>query len=100
MAIEVKVYKGQAPTGTPDISREVNRYVVNDEHVAVSVKGGLINKTILSGDLVTVIITDPQNGTVSKLCKYISYNFQVMDSAASSSPDTIADNTLLFEVIY
>ncbi len=100
MAIEVKVYKGQAPTGTPDISREVNRYVVNDEHVAVSVKGGLINKTILSGDLVTVIITDPQNGTVSKLCKYISYNFQVMDSASSSSPDTIADNTLLFEVIY
>lgn len=100
MAIEVKVYKGQSPAGTPDISREVNRYVVNDEHVVVSVKGGLLNKSILSGDLVTVVITDPQNGNVSKLCKYISYNFQVMDSASSSSPDTVADNTLLFEIIY
>lgn len=100
MAIELRVYKGRSPEGTPDIAREVNRYVVNDEHVAVSIKGGLLNKSILSGDLVSVIITDPQNGSVSKLCKYISYNFQVMDSASSTSADTVADNTLLFEIIY
>lgn len=94
------VYKGQSASGSPAIQRTIGRYVVNDQHIAASLLGGILTKDILSGDLVTVVINDEKNGTISKLCKYVSYNYQVIDSASSPSADTVADNTLLFEVIY
>ena len=98
--MNVKVYKGQNTNGSLAISRDVARWNISDTHIAVSIKGGLLTKDITSGEIVTVVITGDSDGTTSRVCKYISYNYQIVDTVDNPNAETVADNTLLFEVLY
>lgn len=98
--MNIKVYKGQSTNGTLAITRDVARCNISDTHIAVSIKGGLLTKDITSGEIVTVVITGDNDGTTSRVCKYISYNYQIVDTVDNPNAETIADNTLLFEILY
>lgn len=99
--MNINVYKGTSANGSPSISRDIAAYRLSDTHITAMLTGGLLTKDITSQDIVTVVITDNQNGeTISKVCKYISYNYQVVDTANSPNGTAVADNTLLFEILY
>ncbi len=98
--MNIIVYKGQSANGAPAISRDIARCSISDTHIAASIKGGLLTKDIVSGDIVTVVITGGEEGTTTKVCKYVSYNYVVVDTASNPNAEAVADNTLLFEILF
>lgn len=99
MSLALKIYKGLSRKIDPTYTNEILKYSLNDGRLSVYLSGGYPELGFKYNDLVCIDINDSVNGNLSFYGRFISSNYVVYDSRTEVDGITIADNSLLFELI-